>query len=361
MNPPWGGHDRHGGYARRTGPAARCGRCGRDDEEGRTDVGWFRRGPRRDGADAPRDPEFSYFSADEGARFRGLVRESFAEEGLEVTVYADMVTDSAGRQFGLANLAAVLHNDDRGPRVWADLVRRHVGLVLRTMDAPSALESLSREQIRAQIYPRVLGPEGFDPAGFGYARTLAPGLHEVIALDLPESVMMLTDEALAPLGELPYLRDQALYNLRGLPIEGHERVSGDDGMHFDVLVGDSFYTASRVLALESVVREVTGEPPTPDGALVAMPFRHQLAFHVIRDVGIIPALNAMAAFAAAGHADSPGAISPYVYWWRDGRFTQLSDRDESGEGLRIVVGEEFQELLERLVAEDRGEGGAPAG
>jgi hypothetical protein len=314
-------------------------------------VGLFRRGPKRDGRDAPRDPEFSYLSADEGARFRSLVREAFAEHGLEVSVYADSVTDSAGRQFGLVNLAAVLHNDDRGPRAWPDLVRLHVGMVLRTMDAPSALESMPREQIRAQLYPRLLGSEGFNPDKFGYARSPAPGLYEIIALDLPESVMMLTDEALEPLGDLPYLRDQAFYNLRGLPIEGHQSVKGDDGMRFEVVLGDSFYTASRVLALESVVREVTGQGVTPDGALVAMPFRHQLAFHVIRDIGLIPALNGMTAFAAAGHADSPGAISPFVYWWRDGTLTQLSDRGEDGTGLRIVVGGEFQELLERLVAQ----------
>ncbi|MEU5163286.1 hypothetical protein AB0G74_27265 [Streptomyces sp. NPDC020875] len=315
-------------------------------------MGLFRRGAKRDRSDAPRDPEFSYLSAGEGTRFRSQVREAFAEMGLEVTVYADVVTDSAGRQFGLANLAAVLHNDDRGPRAWPELVRRHVGMVLRTMDAPSALDTLSTEQIRAQLYPRVLGAEGFDPENFGYARRIAPGLYEIIALDLPESVMMLTDDALEPLGDLPYLRQQALYNLRGLPLEGHETVKGGDGLRFEVVIGDSFYTASRVLTLESVVREVTGETMTPDGALVAFPFRHQLAFHVIRDAGLIPALNAMTSFAASGFADTPGAISPYVYWWRDGTLTQLSAHDEDGEGLRIVVGEEFQELLERLVGDD---------
>ena len=315
-------------------------------------MGLFRRGPKRDGRDAPRDPEFSFFSADEGARFRSLVRESFAERGLEVTVYADMVSDSAGRQFGLGNLAAVCHNDDRGPRAWSELVHQHVGMVLRAMDAPSALETLPPEQIRAQLYPRVVGAEGLDPRNFAYARPVAPGLYEILALDLPESVMMLTDEALEPLGDLPYLRDQALYNLRGLPVEAHETVKDSEGMHFEVVLGDSFYTASRVLALETLVRQVTGEELPADGALVAMPFRHQLAFHAIHDTGMLSALNAMAAFAATGFEDTPGAISPYVYWWRGGTLTQLSNRDEDGEGLQIVIGEEFQALLERLVAEE---------
>ncbi|MFF2062468.1 hypothetical protein ACFVWZ_11830 [Streptomyces sp. NPDC058200] len=315
-------------------------------------MGLFRRGPKRDGRDTPRDPAFSFFSVDEGALFRGQVREAFAEHGLEVTVYADVVTDSGGRQFGLGNLAAVCHNDDRGPRVWGELARQHAGMVLRTMDAPSALDTLPPEQIRAQLYPRVISREGLDPQSFGYARSVAPGLYEVLALDLPESVMMLTDEALEPLGELRHLRDQALGNLRELPVEVSETVKDSDGMRFEVLLGDSFYTASRVLALEAVVQQVTGQRISPDGALVAIPFRHQLAFHVIRDMTMIPSLNAMAAFAASGFEDTPGAISPYVYWWRGGTLTQLSDEDEDCEGLRIVVGDDFQELLERLVEQD---------
>ena len=125
-------------------------------------------------------------------------------------------------------------------------------------------------------------------------------------------------------------------------------------MRFEIVVGDSFYTASRVLALEAVVRQVTGRELPPEGALVAMPFRHQLAFHVIRDSGMVLALNAMASFAASGYEDTPGSISPYVYWWRGGTLTQLSDRD--GEGLRIVVGEDFGELLERLVDDEDGSG-----
>lgn len=321
-------------------------------------MGLFRRRPKRDGRDAPRDPEFSFFSADEGARFRAQVREAFAEKGLEVTVYADVVSDSAGRQFGLANLAAVCHNDERGPRAWPELVRQHVGMVLRTMEAPSALDTLPTEQIRAQLYPRVVGAEGLNPETFAYARSVAPGLYEILALDLPESVMMLTDEALEPLGDLKYLRDQAMYNLRGLPVEGHETVKDSEGLLFEVILGDSFYTASRVLALDSVVRQVTGEQLTADGALVAMPFRHQLAFHAIHDTGMISALNAMASFAATGFEDTPGAISPYVYWWRDGTLSQLSDYDEDGEGLRLLVDDDFQELLERLVAREKGDRGA---
>ncbi|MEV7084630.1 hypothetical protein AB0O07_01790 [Streptomyces sp. NPDC093085] len=313
-------------------------------------MGLFRRGPRRDGRDAPRDPAFSFFSVDEAALFRGQVREAFAEHGLEVTLYADAVTDSSGRRFPLGDLAAVCHNDDRGPRVWGDLARRHAGMVLRTLDGPSALEALPPEQIRAQLYPRVISEDGLDAQAFGYARSVAPGLYEVLALDLPESVMMLTDEALEPLGEVRALRERALRNLRELPIEECETVTDRNihGTRFEVVLGDSFYTASRVLALDTVVRKVTGEPIGPAGALVALPFRHQLAFHTIRDLTMVPSLNALANFAATRYEDAPGAISPYVYWWRAGTLTQLSESDDDGDGLRLVADDAFQDLLDHL-------------
>ncbi|WUD74867.1 hypothetical protein OG937_25815 [Streptomyces sp. NBC_00510] len=315
-------------------------------------MGIFRRGPKRDQRDAPRDPEYAFFSVDEGARFRAIVRESFAELGLEVTVFADMVTDDSGRRFGLGNLAALCHNDRRGPRVWPLLAREHIGAVLRTLDGPSPLETLPAEEIRERLYPRLVTPDAVDPETFRYARVAAPGLLEVLALDLPESVMTLADHALVPLGDARELRGRALLNLRDLPVERHEVVRHAD-VRFDVLVGDSFFTAARVLVLDELVERVTGEPLTADGALVAMPFRHQLAFHAIRDSGVIPALNGMAGFAAAGHEDAVGPISPYVYWWRDGVLTQLSRKD--GDGLLITVGEEFQDVLERLVPDQAGE------
>ena len=79
----------------------------------------FRRSPERDRRDVSRDAEYGFFSVDEGAHFRAQVREAFAEQGLEVTLHAGAVSDSAGRRFGLGNIAAICHNDPRGRRWYA--------------------------------------------------------------------------------------------------------------------------------------------------------------------------------------------------------------------------------------------------
>lgn len=314
-------------------------------------MGLFRRGPKRDPRDLARDAEFTFFSDREGGVFRSQVRQAFAERGLEVTVYAGVVADSAGRQFGLGNLAAVCHRDRRGERSWPALIRDHVGKVLRTMDGPQPLEILTEDEIRACLYPRIVA-EATLPASdaFRYGREPAPGLREVLALDLPDAVQMLSEDSLRDVGDVAELRIRAMNNLRALPVEGHETVRRPDGSAFEVLLGDSFFTASRVLVLDELVERIMGSGLTVDGALVAMPFRHQLAFHRIRDARVIPALQAMAQFAAAGHEDAAGAISPQVFWWRRGVLTPLSE--PAGEGLRVVVDGDFQDMLERLVEGD---------
>lgn len=310
-------------------------------------MGLFRRGPKRDSRDLARDGEFRFFSEREGGVFRSQVRQAFAERGLEVTAYAGVVTDSAGRQFGLGNLAAVCHRDRRGERSWPVLIRDHVGKVLRTMDGPQPLEILSEDEIGPVCTPCGRPGDAAASDSFRYGRAPAPGLREVLALDLPEAVQMLSEDSLTDLGDVAELRIRAMNNLRALPVEGHETVRRGDGSAFEVLLGDSFFTASRVLVLDELVRRLMGTGLTPDGALVALPFRHQLAFHRIHDAQVIPALQAMAQFAAAGHEDAAGAISPRVFWWRRGVMTPLSEPD--GDGLRVVADADFQKMLERLV------------
>ncbi|MFD7919364.1 hypothetical protein ACFV3R_09085 [Streptomyces sp. NPDC059740] len=311
-------------------------------------MGLFRRGTRRDPPDSPRDPEFGYLSVREAGVLRSQVRQAFAERGLEVTVYAGVVVDSAGRRFGLGNLAAVCHGDRRGERSWPAVIRDHVGKVLRAVDGPDPMATLDADQVRARLYPRVVSEDTLPASGtYRYGHVPGPGLREVLALDLPEAVQMLGRDTVEKFGDPAELRIRAVNNLRSLPVERHGTVRAGRGAGFDVLLGDSFFTASRVLVLDDVVGRVTGRRLGRDGALVALPFRHQLAFHVIDGAGVLPALQSMARFAASGHEDAAGAISPNVFWWREGRMTSLSEPD--GDALRVVVDGEFQELLERLV------------
>jgi hypothetical protein len=318
-------------------------------------MGFFSRAPRRDPEHAPRDPAFPYLSEDEGALLRREVRAALAEKGLEATLSADLAVDASGRRYGLGNLAAVCHNDARGQAAWPGLIREHMARVLRLMDGPSVVDTLPVAELRRRLLPRVMPLDSIpDARGFGRAVPLAPGLVRVLALSLPESAVALKDslvERVAErLGESPDdLTAVAEANMASTPVEQHEVMGRGEGIRIDVLSGASIFTASRVLQLDTLARSLTGRELGPDGALVALPFSRLLAFHAIRDARMVESLNGLARVAAVRHADSPGPVSPHVYWWRDGRLSQVTE--VTGTQIRVVVGSELQRLLERLVAE----------
>lgn len=299
-------------------------------------MGIFRRRERRDGADVPRDEHFAFLSEAEAARVRALAREAFTERGLTVTVEPEQLTTDAGWIFGLSNLAAVCHNDSRGPGSWPALVAGHVDRVIRSVNGPQSPGALPPEQTLAQLYPRFIPSAPENLKAFGYGPASVPGLLEVLALDLPETVDMLTADSLAALGDITALRRRALQNLRAVRVDRHQVVKAKDGARFDVLTGDSYFIASLALVLDEVLRRYAKSTPAPQGILVALPHRHQLAFHVVRDASVIVSLHAMARAAAAGFEESPGALSPSVFWWHEGTFTQAATTDSASPYVKLT-------------------------
>ncbi|MBC7273864.1 MAG: hypothetical protein H5T76_35050 [Streptomyces sp.] len=321
---------------------------------------WTHRRPRgRDERTAPRDTTYGFLSLDEGAYFRSQVREAFAERGLEVTIHATEVSDSAGRHFALTDLAAVCHHDAGGRGRWPRVIRDHVDRVLRVADGPSPLDSLPHEELLTRlrpwvVTPGVLTPDDATPMAHTHARVVAPGLCEVLALDLPESVMPLTDEALSSLGDLVDLRRRALANLRALPLETHSILHGPDGIRFHVLTGESFFTSSRALTADQLTRDLTGHDLGPAGALISMPNRYTLALSPITTATpLLPTLHGMTAFTTANHTHAVGPVTPDVYWWHHGILTRLVHH-HTGEP-HLTRPAEFDLLLMRLTDDDAGE------
>jgi len=218
---------------------------------------------------------------------------------------------------------------------------------------PTGLGDLAPEEVLARVYLRVMGtptlPEPWQ-SGHGYARELDGDLVEVLAVDLPESVTVLPTEDVERLGE-DALRAAGRENLLREPIESHEVLAAPDGPAVHVVEGESFFTASKLLVLDDVLRRTIGERELPYGVLVSAPVRHLLAFHPIEDIGVIQAVNRMAAFTASVYSDGAGAVSPYVYWWRDGDLIQLTALDDDGQ-VHVVAGGEFTEVLNSLAARD---------
>jgi hypothetical protein len=115
------------------------------------------------------------------------VRAALAEAGVEATVYSDYAEDASRRKFGLGNLAAVCHNDNRGERAWRKIVENHVRTILSGMDGQSPFDTMPASGIFAATYLRLMPAEDVLP-NMSYARPVAPGLAEVLNLDLPTNM-----------------------------------------------------------------------------------------------------------------------------------------------------------------------------
>ncbi len=305
----------------------------------------FKRTKTGDASGGERDPEFDFLSVEQGMRLRRLVREAFAGRGIEVTVFSDYVQSDDGTQYGLYNVCANCHNAERGERDWPGVVSDHVDSILAAMAEPDPLQELSTEEILARTFLRVSGTSTLpDTDGFDYGRQMAEDLVEVLVLDCPTTVRLFHRDDLARF-DLQALRTAGLTNLLADPIEDYQVLDGD-GATMHIVLG-SVYTASKLLVLPDLMRRTAGVEEPAHGVLVCVPNRHQVAFHPIVDAAVLPSLQALAQFAAMGFSEGVGPVSPYVYWWQQGRLTQLSRADADG-GLVIEVDQEFGQVLAEL-------------
>lgn len=302
---------------------------------------------RKSGEDACQDEHLTFLTTRQAGLLRMLVRQMFAEQGREVTAYADHVRDDSGARFGLWNVAVACFDEPRGERAWPRVVAEHVRRVLADIDR-DVFAGLRPAQVRARTYARLMAAAAVpDLTWFRYARPVAPGLLELLAFDLPDSIVTFRDQDAERFGGAAALRQAGLTSLRALPVEHHERMTAPDGGHFDVLLGESVYTASRLLVMPDLLAGLLGRVNLRHGVLVAAPNRHQAAVHVIRDQSVIASINLMAGYALEAFRSAAGSLSPNVFWWRDGRWEQISRLEPDG-GISVLVGAELGRTLEQL-------------
>lgn len=305
-------------------------------------MGLFRRSRRAEGqAVEERDPDLP-LSVTDAARLRSLVREVFAEAGVEVVVHADHVVDDGGMEFGLWNLALLCV--DQPASAWPETVAAHVDNVRRPTPL---LTDLSEDELRRSTYLRLVEgtgvPVDWDPS----ARLIGDALRVALSVDLPTTVMTPDAQQWARIGGSDRWREIGTANLRALLVSDdvvHQVVDTGDEGRFDVVMGDSFFTASLALLGEELVQRFAPRTDTSRGLLLAVPFRHQVAWRVVDGPEAAVALLHLFRFALGGVTDSPGPLSPHVYWVRGGEWRQLTDL--SGESASVIMDPELEALME---------------
>ena len=247
---------------------------------------------------------------------------------------------------GMINLAQLCHAS--APESYDTVIASHFDALVAGRGDRALAGKLgddlasARPVLRLRLYSRdtfVDGAEQF------VLRDVADDLTAVLCYDLPSNVVTVTGDTLprwgVPTDELYF---QALANQRR-----SERAPIEDidvgGAIVRAMTGDSYFVASNLLLLHDLVTE---EPPL--GIIAAVPNRHTLVWHAITDPSALRALNAMVVMAASLYAEGPGAISPHLYWWKDGALRTLPTR-ETDEHYEFVPPDDFVDEVLEVLAE----------
>ena len=310
---------------------------------------WLWRDKR--GGDEP-DACLTFLSRTQVSLVRRLFREAMAERGRELVADGDgNLRDSRGTLYGLRNIAAACRDHPGGEQQWPGLVAGYADQVLKadSREARSAVAGLSPQRARGLVYLAVFPAASLGSAaeGFSSAPELAPGLLELLTLDLPYCTAFLDDGEVARLGGRESLREAALANLRALPVPMHQRTGTPDA-HFEAIGGDSHFIASRVLDMPDLLGRILGTD-APHGVLAAIPARQWAFIHVLADKTATPSLLRMAKAARVWHGREQGPISPQVFWCRDSDWMPIPS-DESDGKITLRPGAELSFLLTDLAA-----------
>ena len=237
-------------------------------------------------------------------------------------------------QYGLTNVAQMWRRSE--PRDRRDVLRERLAVLDAQHEAPEIAPADMPALVRPQLWALTDAGEHEDAL---VMLEVADDLVAVLSLDLPTTVQAVQPSEIAVIG----LTEDELWQRAVEQLddgEAIERVALDEDGLVEVLVSDSHFLASRVLALE----ELVGALPE-HGALVALPHRHLLALHHIRDTTVLDAVGVMAPFTVEQFEEGPGSLSPHLYWWHRDGLESIEVDDVAG---AINPPDSFVAMLETL-------------
>lgn len=297
-----------------------------------------------------------FFEPDQLGDFLALVQGSLGELGVEFELDVDAGVvhltggeeeDAGARLLGLANLAQLCRKIARDE--WPEVIAGHIGQLLRLPETGGdLLERLGADFEAAREFLKIrLLADGLPNQEHLVLRKPMEGVLSVLVYDLPDAIATVPREHVTNW----CMFDDELFELAlGRVREdkpGRELVEIEAGVQAEVLAGESYFAASHALLIDEYL------PKGSDlGALIALPHRHLVVYHEIKDERVVPALNRLVQLADAMYADGPGAISPSVFWYDPAHRRYHRIRAEIGDdSIEIHPPREFVEMLHGLVDE----------
>lgn len=291
----------------------------------------------------------SFLSVEQYRDFLAIVTAELDSRAVQATIRDGVVRfdhPTAGQlSAGLQNLAQLCHQHPA--RRWKRIVHDHFDLFEKIEADRVAFDADARVLPRVQslLKTRLCATESLevDEPGSLVTQVVGPGLVALLTFDRPEVVQSVSREQASG---WPITIDEALKvgveNVRrGGRLEAKE-FPLESGAALQALLAEDFFVSTHALFLGDYLPE-----DARHGAIVAVPHRHAVLFHPIRDLSVLKAVEAMLVVSAGMFREGPGSVSPFLYWWQKGEWTLLPV-EVQGDQVSFTPPPEFVELLEIL-------------
>ncbi len=274
-------------------------------------------------------------------RFAEDVLGYFSEIGQEIEILAGVVFVGGDRERprNLGNLAASCASKPSAE--WPAAIRRHFREIDEAVRDSEELNAgkKSFEDVRSQLLLRIYDEASTPFTDQLYMRHDLEGTDTFVVVDMPTSVTHLNRASSRHWGKT----DEELFrvaeeNLRARPLPQPAVMRGAADEPVYVFQGD-FFTSSHVL-----LREVLDAYVGPFGAYVAIPFRELLVVCPL-ERPVPDTFIQLGMFVAEQHSKSPGAISPFMFWYYQGQFERCGSGPNHMTDMKPFVPERLRYLF----------------
>ncbi len=274
----------------------------------------FEQPPRPEIADQP--SEFDFMPTGAWIDFNCELYDVVDELAIEIErIDSGVLRLAGGHELDLLHLAQHCHL--RGQEDWHEIIGAHVSKVTKRLAEldEGATGELSLIDLRVRLVPDdPADREVFSELG---VRPFAEGIVQALAVDVPGAVRIVP---LREIDELGWTIDEA-WSSAWAQTEALEQpdevhvidVGGAEVVH---IFGERVFNASLVGQIEDMVG-----PIGDSGAIVSMPHSHSVLVHVIEDITVTIAFNALIPITRQVYRQGPASVSPHLYWWRSGELT----------------------------------------
>lgn len=262
------------------------------------------------------------FSPVELDTFFSLVNGHFINQGKKYSVQDGFVIlDGANEKIDLRNIAQTCRH--AGKNKWKDIITGHLSQLENSKEQSFNFDPVNR--LFAEVMPLLairLWPEGtLKNAGetnLVYRKDL-DGTISTLVINLPETILSVPPKAISKWGksqdellEIGYQNTFSKYP----PIANPVVLAGI--VNAIILSGDMYLTATHILNIPSRP-EYIGKY----GTLMGVPLRDGVTVYPINETHLTRPLNLLARICNDVFHQGPGSVSPYLYWYYDGKFTKL--------------------------------------